>query len=205
LFSEIEARHNEKSVLLLYDEIVTIIRDVLKLEGIEKAQDVEIIKLFEDELISTGKVPARYLRDLNEIIEAKRKQDKKKATKNDIEKARKGSRGLIKFLVEYMQRKRGLELERAKIRVKHGNKFGEVLLLDKIAFVIHDLDAKDQRIEKAQINPDGSLGTFEDSNLEELEKSLASTKFPPRVFIKEPIFEDLKRIFGRDVQVLLHS
>jgi uncharacterized protein (UPF0332 family)/predicted nucleotidyltransferase len=72
LFTEIEVRHNEKSVILLYDEIVTIIRDVLREEGIEKAQDEEIIKLFEDELISTGKVPARYLRDLNEIVESKR-------------------------------------------------------------------------------------------------------------------------------------
>jgi hypothetical protein len=29
-------------------------------------------------------------------------------------------------------------------------------------------------------------------------------KFPPRVFIKEPIFEDLKNLFGRDVEVLMN-
>jgi len=204
LFKTIEEKYDERSVLFLYDEIVTIIRDVLRLEGIEKAQDAELIKLFEDELISTGKVPARYLRDLNEIVEAKRKHDQKKLTKNDIEKARKGSGGLVRFLVEYMQRKRGKELERARIRVKHGEKYGEVILLDEVAFVIHDIDAKDQRIEKAKLNSDGSLGSLEESNLEELEKELAKMKFPKRVFIKEPIFEDLKNIFGRDVEVLLH-
>jgi len=205
LFKQIEDKHNEKSILHLYDEIVTIIRDVLKMEGIEKAQDEELIKLFEDELISTGKVPARYLRDLNEVVDAKRKHDSKKLSKNDIEKARKGSGGLIRFLIEYMQRKRGKELERAKIRVKHGDKYGEVLLLDKVAFIIKDIDAKEnQEIEKAQINPDGSLGTIESSSLEELEKGLANMKFPKRVFIKEPIFEDLKNVFGREVEVLLH-
>jgi uncharacterized protein (UPF0332 family)/predicted nucleotidyltransferase len=203
LFKQIEQIHNEKSILFLYDEIITIIRDVLKLEGIEKAQDEEILKLFEDELISTGKVPARFLRELNLIVEAKRKHDKKKLDKQDIEEARKGSSGLIKFLIEYMQRKRGRELERAKIRVKHGEKFGEILLLDKIAFIVPDIDAKDQIIEKAPINHDGSLGTMEKSSIEELEKSLAKLKFPPRVFIKEPIFEDMKRIFGKDVEVLL--
>ncbi len=204
LFKAIEGMHNEKSIVMLYDEIVTIIRDVLRLEGIEKAQDEEIIKLFEDELISTGKVPARFLRDLNEIVEAKTKHDQKKLTKTDIENARKGSAGLIKFLIEYMQRKRGRELERAKIRVKHGEKkYGEILLMDKVAFVTHDLDAKERKIEKAPLNADGSLGALEESNLEELEKALASMKFPPRVFIKEPVFEDLKRIFGRDVEVLL--
>src|SRR3990167_8046177 len=52
LFTEIEAKHDERSILVLYDEVMTIIRDVLKLEGIEKAQDTQLIKLFEDELIS---------------------------------------------------------------------------------------------------------------------------------------------------------
>ncbi|MBS3124515.1 hypothetical protein J4437_07865 [Candidatus Woesearchaeota archaeon] len=203
LFKQIEQRYDEKGIILLYDEIMTIIRDVLKQEGVDKVQDEEIIKLFEDELISTGKVPARYLRDLNDIIEAKKKQDAKKLSKADIENARKGSSGLIKFLIEYVQRKRGRELERARIRIKHGQKYGEILLLDKIAFIIFDLDAKEQKIEKAQLNPDGSLGTMEESNLEEMEKDLSRLKFPPKVFIKEPIFEDLKRIFGRDVEVLL--
>lgn len=204
LFKEIESKHDEKSILGLYDEVLTIIRDVLKLEGIEKAKDEEIIHLFEKELITTGKVPARYLRDLEEIIEAKKKHDQKKITKADIEKARKGSSGLFQFLVEYMQRKRGRELERAKIKIKHGEKFGEVVLLDKVAFVIHDLDAKELRIEKAEIESDGSLGFLQDSSLEEYEKELAKADFPQRVFVKEPIFEGLKRIFGRDVEVLVN-
>jgi uncharacterized protein (UPF0332 family)/predicted nucleotidyltransferase len=204
LFKQIEEMHNKKSVTILYDEIVTIIRDVLRSEGIEKAQDEELIKLFEDELISTGKVPARYLRDLNEIVEAKRKFDKKSLAKADIEKARKGSGGLIRFLVEYMQRKRGKEFERAKIKVKHGEKYGEVILLDKFAFVIPDIDAKDRKYEKAKINPDGSLGTLVDSSIEEFEKALASVKLHQKAFVKEPIFEDLKNIFGRDVEVMIN-
>ncbi len=204
MFKEIENRHNQKSIVILYDEIVTIIRDVLKLEGIEKANDAELVKLFEAELISTGKVPARYLRDLDEIVAAKKKFDSKKLDKADIESARKGSSGLIKFLVEYMQRKRGLELERAKVKVKHGERYGEIILLDKIAFIVHDLDAKDRQISKAPINADGSLGTVEDATYEEFEKALASVKFPQRVFVKEPLFEDLKNVFGRDVEVLLH-
>lgn len=205
LFKEIESRHDERSILGLYDEVLTIIRDVLKLEGVERAQDEDIIKLFEDELVTTGKVPARFVRDLNEIAEAKRKHDQKKLTKADIEKARKGSTGLIQFLIEYMQRKRGRELERAKIRVKHGQKYGEIILLDKVAFVIHDIDAKENlQIEKAVINSDGSLGTLHKSSLEEYEKELAQVKIPSRVFVKEPIFDDLKNIFGRDVEVLVN-
>ena len=203
LFTEIEGRHNEKSIVILYDEIVTIVRDILKLEGVEKAKDTDILQIFEKELITTGKVPARYLRDLEEIIDAKAKHAKNKLTKTDIEKARKGSSGLIKFLVDYMQRKRGRQLERAKVRVKHGEKFGEVTLLDDVAFVVMNIDAKDQEIQKAAVNADGSLGTLKKSSYEEFEKALASAKFPKRVFIKEPIFEDMKTIFGKNVEVLL--
>ena len=127
-----------------------------------------------------------------------------KLTKAEVEKARKGSIGLIRFLVEYLQRKRGKELERAKIKIKRGDKFAEITLLEKEAFIISDIDNKDSEIEKAKINADGSLGTTQKSNIEEFEKALASAKFPKRVFIKEPIFEDIKRIFGRDAEVLIN-
>ena len=61
-----------------------------------------------------------------------------------------------------------------------------------------------QELSKANIKPDGSLGTIEKSSLEELEKALAKIEIPPKVFIKEPIFEDLKRVFGKDVEVLVN-
>ena len=205
LFKQIEKSYDEKSIVVLYDEIVTIIRDVLKSEGIERASDEAIISIFEKELVTTGKVPARFLRDLQEIVDAKKKYDHKKLDKSDIELARKGSAGLIKFLVEYLQRKRGRDLERARIRIKHGEKYGEIYLLDKIAFVIHDIDAKDQRIERAKINPDGSLGPLVDCTLEEFEKAIAGMTAPARTFIKEPIFEDIKNVFGRDAEVLINN
>jgi uncharacterized protein (UPF0332 family)/predicted nucleotidyltransferase len=205
LFKEIEARHNEKSILTLYDEIITIIRDVLKEEGIEKSRDGDVVRLFEDELVRTGKVPQRFLRDLDEIVEAKKKHDKNKLTKTDIEKARKGSGGLIRFLVEYLQRKRGRALERARIRVKYGETYGEITLLDTTAYIIFDIDAKEKRIERAKINKDGSLGTLEESSYGEFEKDLVAMKAPARAFIKEPIFENFKEIFGRDVEILMHN
>jgi hypothetical protein len=107
-------------------------------------------------------------------------------------------------MVEHIQRKRGRELERARIRVKHGNKFGEVLLLDKEAFIIHDIDAQEREITKAPLKKDGSLGTVNASNLEEMEKALANLKIPHKAFIKEPIFEDMKEIFGKDVEILVN-
>ena len=204
LFSKIEQLKDEEGVLKIYEDVVTMIRDVMRLEGIEKVEDAKIVATFEKELINSGKVPAKYLRMMNNLVKAKKDYDTKKLSKTDISNVKKESTELVKFLVEYVQRKRGRELERAKIRVKHGNRFGEVILLDTQAFIIHDIDHEEKEVSKAKLNAEGSIGTPEKSSLEEFEKAIAKVEIPPKVFIKEPLFEDLKNIFGRDVEVLVN-
>ena len=205
LFGQIELIKGEQDVENIYDSVITIIRDILRSEGVEKVSDVEIIKIFEDELISKGKVPVRFLRILNEIIKAKRDHDEHKLNKTEVEKVKKNSREFIKFMVEHIQRKRGKEMEKAKIRVKYGSKYGEIILLGKEAFIIHDIDKEEKEISKATINDDGGLGNIKESKLEELEKSLSKTEKIEKTFIKQPIFENLKEIFGKDVEILINS
>ncbi|MBU0461384.1 MAG: nucleotidyltransferase domain-containing protein, partial [Nanoarchaeota archaeon] len=204
LFTQIEKMKEEESVLQIYDTVITVVRDVLKLEGIERASDAEVIKLFETELVHLGKVPEKYTRMLQEIVKGKQQYEKGGLSKTDVENIKKQSRELVKYIVEYMQRKRGRELERARIRVKYGNKYGEVLLLGDKAYITHDLDAKEKQFSAAEITKEGGLGTIKDSHIEEMEQALAKIELPPKVFIKEKIFEDLKRLFGRDVEVLVN-
>jgi uncharacterized protein (UPF0332 family)/predicted nucleotidyltransferase len=204
LFEEISKLKEEEGMLQIYDHVVTMIRDALKLEGVEKVDDLEIVNTFEDELISEGKIPAKYLRVLNEIITAKKDYEAGKLTKSEVEKVKKDANEFTRFMVEYMQRKRGKELERARIRVKHGSRFGEVVLLDEEAFIVHDVDVPEKEISKAKILPDGSLGTPKRSSMEELETALANMGIPQKVFIKEKIFENLKAFFGKDVEILLN-
>ncbi|MEM4247525.1 MAG: hypothetical protein QXF14_04365, partial [Candidatus Woesearchaeota archaeon] len=190
-------------IVSLHETLLTVIRDVLKAEGEEKVLEEELISTFEDKLISTGKIPARFLRLLNEFLEAKKAYDAGKLTKTDLEKTRKNSSELVKFLVEHLQRRRGREIEQTKVRVKYGDKFGEVTLLGPVAFVIRNLDAPEKVIEKAAVERDGSLGPLQPSSWEEFEKALSKTAILPKVFIREPIFESLKKIFGKDVEVLV--
>ena len=53
LFSEIEKIKEKEDVVQVYENSITAIRDVLRIEGISKAADSEIVTVFEDELIST--------------------------------------------------------------------------------------------------------------------------------------------------------
>jgi len=201
---EIENRKNEESVVHVYDSVVTMLRDILRLNGIEKAKDTEILKLFNDEIVSKGDIPQKFTRSIQAVIKGKEDYDAKKLGKAEVEKVRTQSQELIRFLVEYIQRKRGRELERTKIRVKHKDKYGEIILLDKTAFIIEDIDAKDRVVTKAPIKADGSLGTISDSSLEELEKSMAKMEIPTRTFIKHKIFGQLSDMFGKDVEVLMN-
>ncbi len=204
LFTQIEKTKEEGDVLHIYETIVTIVRDALKLEGVGKVKKDDILKCFEDHLIAQGKIPEKYKRMLEDIIKAKKDFDAKKLSKHDVEKAKKDSRDLIKFVIEYIQRKKGRELERAKLRVRHGEKFGEVIMLDKIAYIIHDINNQEQSISKADITEQGGLTNITKSSLEDMEKHIAKIEIPSRVFLKERVFEDMKNIFGKDVEILVN-
>lgn len=205
LFKQIDKLKEEESLLHTYENTITAMRDILRLEGTEKVKEDAVIKSFEHELIDAGKVPHKYLRMINEVTKAKNDYVAGKLTKTDIANTQKDSKDLHKFLIEYIQRKRGKEVEKAKIRVKHGKLYGEVLLLGKIAFITHNLDADDKEITKADIAADGSLKDIRASSAAELEKALAEEELPPKVFIKHKLFENLKDIFGKDVEISINN
>jgi uncharacterized protein (UPF0332 family) len=130
---------------------------------------------------------------------------KKATSKEELSKHRRESATVRKKILSHIQRKRGKEIERARIRIKHGDKFGEVYLLDNKSFIIDDIDAKTKVITVAKITPSGGLSNLKGSTPEELEKALSKTKIPKKVFIKEPIFEHLKKIYGKDIEVLVSN
>ena len=202
LFDQIEVKKIRQGITETRESVITITRDALVAEGAADVPEDKLYETFKSKLINTGKIPQRYARVLKELLE--KTNNPSKIPKTEIENINKDGREFIRFVVEYTQRKRGFELERAKIRVKYGDKYGEVVLLDDWAFIIHDLDAKEKEVSKAPLNKDGSLGTIRGSNLEELDQHAAKAKIPKKAFVKEPIFDNLKEIFGKNVEVLVN-
>ena len=142
--------------------------------------------------LGLGSMELEFVRSVN-ITKDKSPEVKKAAEENDV---------VLTCHAPYFINLNSLE--KAKIRVKHGSRYGEVLLIGADVFIIHDVDHEEKEISKAKIKEDGSLGTTEKSSLAELEKVLTKVEIPPKVFIKEPIFEDLKNIFGKDVEILVN-
>ncbi len=204
LFEEIEDLKEKEDVLETYENVITTARDVLQLEGVDEVSDDDIIDVFDEQVIQQGVLPEKHLRLLKEVKAAKEDYENDDLNSSEVKKVQKTARQLIKDLVEHIQRKRSRELEQAKIQVQYGDKAGEVLLLGDYAYIIHDVDAEREEITKAELNDDGSLGEMVESDPQELEEALMEIDVPPQAYVKEPIFEDLKEVFGEDVKVLLN-
>ena len=203
LFIDIEEKQQGRGIVHTYDQVTTIIRDILKLDGKKSVSESNLIKEFSKSIIDTNKLPKRVLTQVQELLKAKKDFDLGKLHKSEIEKVRTDTQELIRSLIDYIQRSRGIELERAKIRVKYGDTYGEVILLDTKAFIIHDLDKEVKQYRSAKINKDGRLTDIKEASIEEFEKAIVAAKFPQQVFIKDHTLTDLKEIFGKDVEVLL--
>jgi len=204
LFDDIQDRQMQQGIAHLYDHVMTLARDVLKLEGVQSVADKDIVDLFTKIVVEKGQAPQKLVRMIEVVVKAKADHDEGTLHKAEIEKVRTQSQELIRSLVEYVQRKRGIDLERMKIKVKYGNKFGEVIMLDKQAFIIHDIDAPEKQYSKASITPQGGITQLASATADELEKELLKVTMPQRTFIKDQIFVDLKKIFGNDVEVLVN-
>ncbi|MBI5391772.1 hypothetical protein HZB00_02100 [Candidatus Woesearchaeota archaeon] len=204
LFEQIQARRDKESVEEMANTSLNVVEDALKANNIEAKTKDQVIPLFKKHLIEKKILSEKVLETLNLIIKTKTEYAKKKMSSPELEKVRREARVFVKSMIEYVQRKRGYEFDRAKIRFKHGEKYGEAIMLEKTIFLITDIDAEEKEITKASLKDDGSLGPVEKSNLETLEKALSEMPIPKKVFIKEKIFEDLRKLFGKDIEILVN-
>jgi len=202
LFDQIDKKNERESILNTYDTCIAIARDSLYLSGEKKISVTKIDEIFKKGLVEKGLIPEKYLRILKSVIKTKKEYDRGKLSKQEVIKANKEAKVFITALVDYIQRQKSIELERAKVRFKYGKEYGEVLLLDKVAFITNNIKERD-KIDIADIK-NGRLVNLKKSSLEEFEKYIAKLTIPSRVFIKETIFEDLKSLFGKDIHILVN-
>ena len=204
LFTEIDTMRNVASISELYDHALSAVRDAVVSTGVSEVKDSELSSSLKKNLVDTGKLPQSVYTSFNKIVEAKKKFDNNKLSKNEIIKAKKDYNLFIKSVVEYLQRKRAKEFSSSKIKVKHGEKFGEVILLGDKAFIVKDIDAQEKEFVSANIAKNGSLEQVKKSSYDELEKALSEKVQFEKLFIKEKLFESLKDVFGSNIEIMMN-
>ncbi len=200
LFTEIEKKSEKESVMGMYDACMAVTKDALEIFDNEEFNLSKAEELFKKKLVDAGKLPDKFLKILSMVIKAKKDYEAKSITRHEIEKVNKEARIFIKSIIDFVQRNKRIELERARVRFKYGKKIGEVLLFEDVAFLINDLSKRDE-VHKAKII-DGRLRSVEKSSLQEMEQALEKAKIPEQVSIRNSLFEDLKEIVGEEVEIL---
>lgn len=205
LFEQIQKRRDKESIDEIYESCLSLVTDALKVNDVICNDKSKLVNTFKKHLIEEKKIFSdKHLESLKLIIDTKNSYATKKISWPELEKIRKEARGFIKSIIEYIQRKKGYELDRARVRFKYGDKYGETIILENIAYVINDIDAQEKEVSKAKIKADGSFSDLEKSNMEEVEKEIMKITMPKKVFIKEKTFESLKNIFGKDIEILVN-
>jgi len=201
LFEQISEIKRKEKFENLYDNTINSCREILKLEGIDDVSEKDIISMFNKNLMNKGKLEKQNLKLIEYIFVAKKDFDSNKLTKTEAEKINKDYDELMNNINDYIQRKRTHDMEKSKIKVKVNDKYGEIIFLQKSVYIINDVTDKN-KIQKTKLKENGSFDAIRDATLDEMEEDF-SKDVPKPVVLKEKTFEEIKKIFGRDVEIIL--
>ncbi len=193
LFKHLEKRSESESVEDVYNACIAVTRDLLHALNIKDDGNIELAL---KKAVDHGEFPKKYLTTFNAIIKAK----DSKLSKAENEKIRREARLYIKNILEFVQRKRGFERERSKLRFKYGDKEGELYIVGNKAFLVKDI--KEKEIMKGILQSNGNISNVAKSSVEELETDLKTLK-QEDIFLKDKTLISLKEIIGQDVEILV--
>ncbi|MFA6072548.1 MAG: nucleotidyltransferase domain-containing protein [Candidatus Woesearchaeota archaeon] len=203
LFEDIEDLKRKEELIKIYDDVLLAVREVLKLEDLPEVKEEDLFDTLKHKMINSGKLHPSMLTELKDLEKEKEEFKNGKLTKAEINKAVQNARTLIRNLVEYVQRTRSRQMEQVKLRVKYGEKLGEVLLLSEQIFFVMDLAKDDKKFKRAIMNEEGVISHVKDSSIEELEKELMTPVKPRKLFITNNLLVSLELVFGDKVEIII--
>jgi predicted nucleotidyltransferase len=187
LREQIEKRMQDKSIAQVYGDVFGMIGSLLGKSG-----ESAIIKAFDDEFVKQGKMPPRFSENLKFIIKTKKdfeafdKDKKKKVTAKEItamEDVRKMAAEITNVMIEYVQRKDFVAMDRKRFVLKTAEKLVEVFFL-KSVYVVDAGKVFVLRGEK-----------LVDSNVDDLNKALSDSKADTVKIVPE-VMGIFKKIYG---------
>ncbi len=186
---QIEKRYQERTIEQIYKDIFSLLEKTLGKNSQEK-----MIKAFEKELIKTGKLPQQSLRTLKNVVDTRAEFKKGKSNSHKIDEARKTATLLINDLVDFAQRRDLMEMEKTRMRLKYSEdnktKMAELIVSDGESFLV-----KEGKIKKI-------TGKLEDSNMDELSRSVQDKKNKQNLEVNPRVFDLLKKELG-DFKIIL--
>ncbi len=194
LFDHLDKNKERQTVKDINDLCNNIVQEVVQ----DFLGETKNIEAGFKKLITQKKIPKQF----NEIYQRIVKSKNKKLSKPEVEKLRRESNLFLNGLNEVVQRKHLMDIERNKIRVKHGEEIGEVILGKRIAFIIKNIKTP-KEVKKAILASNGRLGDLEKSSLKEMNDTLRDVKDLETLKLNRALYSSLRMYFGDDVEIIL--
>jgi uncharacterized protein (UPF0332 family) len=198
LFNQIEKKREKESFTEFSEVINRITKEILANAKIKTTNLALAIKKYCEQ----EGLPESLVNNYKLFEKTVKEFKTNKITKSEIEKVKRKLRTYVRILVEHTQRKKFLGIEKAKIKFKHGTKFGELILLGNQIFIIEDISAKDKIVKKAELKKDGKLGKLEKSDANELDNALVKKELLKQINLKIKTIESLKNIYGNNLEII---
>lgn len=146
LEEQIGKRTSEKTIEQYYNDLLNLLHGAFG----KKSED-DLIKTFEKEMITKGKLPEFYLRILKDVFDARKKFKKGKMSVHEVEEARKNATLLINHLIDYNQRCELVQMDKNKFRLKVKGEDFELILTSDEGYLlqkdkIYKIDTKKKKI-----------------------------------------------------------
>ena len=145
----------------------------------------DLISSFENELVKKGKLRPRMLEIANDILKIKVKAKSKKLTQTEMQRITRDANDLVNNLVEYVQRKELVSVEKGVIQILYSGKKGELVLTDLGNFFVTESAIK--KIENKSLV---------DSDKKNLEEAISKTRDRLQVKLSSDVLNVLKKELG---------
>jgi predicted nucleotidyltransferase/uncharacterized protein (UPF0332 family) len=204
LFKDVQNRKQNDETTHIFNSIISVVRDILRLENVESVTVKDYVSLFKKNVVEKGKVPENIFVALEDVEKYRKEVEAGKFVAAELTILKKKSQEVMRFLVDYIQRKRYSDLEKIKVRVKVGDVFGEAIVMGNNVYFIKDVREPENDIQVAKLSDDGTIKGLKDCKVEAFEKALVKSPMAERVTVGNKFFDTLKLVFGEEVEILLN-
>ncbi len=197
LFEDLQLKKSKETIEKTSQDLDEVMQEAIQALGKEyKKKDAE--KTLK-ELVKEKQLPSGIEKALKDFKKAEKDYKKGDITKKEIDKAIGNARIIIRELIESVQRKRTREVENAKIRIKHGKNIGELVLLEKQAILIKNIDKPEEVI---SIN----TKTYKTSEITatEADKLIKNENKLKRLTLNNKIYNKLQEIYDKNIELIIN-
>jgi uncharacterized protein (UPF0332 family)/predicted nucleotidyltransferase len=200
LFTDISEKQQKQGIVFVYDQVITLVREILVLFGVKQLPEQKIIGYFEEHIIHRGAGSQKLKTMLEQLVKAKADYDADTLSKSEVEKVIVQSQELLRELVDILQRKKHMDFERMRVKILCAqDRVAEIFVADTVAYVNHNVQ---QSAVLSKIDLSGKTPKVSSVTLSEFDTALSQIKSPGAVFITEQLFAELQKILGKDIKLV---